>query len=441
MSVDPHRLLPPPSRFAMIESPPPFGSFEPCSQPPPQRLRPEVLVFQGGGTKGVFYAGAIRHLESQGFLRGILSFAGTSAGAQMAALLAFGYTGEECEKLFYDGSLFRGILDGTSCPYTSLGCCCGCGIGVCRGLYRLRKYHGYYLGDFVEEYLDCRFAEKRVNGERGCTFEQLYDEKGVELRVGVCDIVSRGFEYFDRHNSPALKVSTAVRASSAVPLVFPPQHIGNGVYIDGGIQGNLPIGAFPGKRVLAFHLSCQEDRGKPKTLSGFVTAIFDMMFNSAQRKYGVNFDTFVMNERPCTCSGRPSIAPGLMTDLLDILTIDCGTHGMMETNMSTDDVRRMIAAGKSAAEKYLREFDSSGGDWDPMALLSRRSGFSLAVGSRIGDIQTENVESALQVLEDSLSESTLAKGEKRDSVEAALNTLSTALLKRRARSSFGSQDN
>ena len=49
------------------------------------------LVFQGGGVKGIAYAGALQVLESRGILAQIERVAGTSAGAITACLVSLNY--------------------------------------------------------------------------------------------------------------------------------------------------------------------------------------------------------------------------------------------------------------------------------------------------------------------------------------------------------------
>eukprot|EP00927_Polykrikos_kofoidii_P057699 TRINITY_DN5187_c0_g2_i1.p1 TRINITY_DN5187_c0_g2~~TRINITY_DN5187_c0_g2_i1.p1 ORF type:complete len:463 (-),score=48.48 TRINITY_DN5187_c0_g2_i1:80-1327(-) len=392
-----------------------------------KRVKPEVLVFEGGGTKGIHYAGAIRHLEAAGFLDDVHAYAGTSAGAQQAALCAFGYTGEECENLVRNTSQLRNILDGSGSPCACCGCgCCGCGVGFCTGLFRLKRHHGFYLGDFLEDYLDGLFAEKRVSGERGCTFEQLYEEKHVELRVGVCNVVSRKFEYLDRHSNPTLQVSRAVRASSAIPLVFLPQHIGDGLYVDGMFQGNLPVAAFIGRKVLAFHLSPPKaDRHETsKTLSGFMTSILDMLLNSAQRKYGVNFDTYNRKQ------DDPSSRQRTEQDLVDILTIDCGDHGVMETKLTVKDVEGMLASGRSAAESYLQEFDECGDVWDQPPSPRRRCDSSVLSEPVQVNCDTASIERALLTLESALPTAESTNGGSRDIALAALHALRAVVFQR-----------
>merc|ERR1712232_291364 len=111
----------------------PNTSFSSTSRPLSRQCSsvfyPEVLVFEGGGTKGIHYAGALKHLEDAGILNGVQCFAGTSAGAQTAALLAFGFNGTEMEELMLTAS-WADLLDGSN----NL-CCCQCyccGYGWCK---------------------------------------------------------------------------------------------------------------------------------------------------------------------------------------------------------------------------------------------------------------------------------------------------------------------
>src|SRR5579864_920356 len=66
---------------------------QPCPLPEvPQAKYPfQNLVFEGGGVRGVAYAGALDVLDRAGILSQIQAVAGTSAGAITAALVALGY--------------------------------------------------------------------------------------------------------------------------------------------------------------------------------------------------------------------------------------------------------------------------------------------------------------------------------------------------------------
>ncbi len=78
------------------------------------------LVFQGGGGKGVAYAGALKALEEMGILpiraganSHLKGIAGTSAGAISALMLAMGYTSDEIDERFLsDPDMFTVFFDG-----------------------------------------------------------------------------------------------------------------------------------------------------------------------------------------------------------------------------------------------------------------------------------------------------------------------------------------
>jgi NTE family protein len=53
------------------------------------------LVFEGGGVRGLAYAGALDVLEERGALKKLEQVAGTSVGAVTALLIAVGYTPTE----------------------------------------------------------------------------------------------------------------------------------------------------------------------------------------------------------------------------------------------------------------------------------------------------------------------------------------------------------
>src|SRR5581483_1003622 len=66
------------------------------------------IVFQGGGVRGIAYAGVLAAMP--GNLE-IMDLAGTSAGALVAALVAKGYRGEELKKVLEDPALSRLLMD------------------------------------------------------------------------------------------------------------------------------------------------------------------------------------------------------------------------------------------------------------------------------------------------------------------------------------------
>ncbi|MBI6882889.1 patatin-like phospholipase family protein [Pseudomonas putida] len=74
---------------------------------------PEVLVLQGGGAKGMSYAGVIEAMEDSGYLKGIKMVAGTSAGALIGLPVAMGYKAEEITQIVMHGRFAHFFAEST----------------------------------------------------------------------------------------------------------------------------------------------------------------------------------------------------------------------------------------------------------------------------------------------------------------------------------------
>ncbi|XP_077978988.1 uncharacterized protein LOC144434411 [Glandiceps talaboti] len=61
----------------------------------------ENLVLEGGGTKGIAYAGVLKVLEKVGIWQTLKRYGGASAGAIVACLLAVGYNPEQISSIIY----------------------------------------------------------------------------------------------------------------------------------------------------------------------------------------------------------------------------------------------------------------------------------------------------------------------------------------------------
>mmetsp|Transcript_73631 Transcript_73631/g.130579 ORF Transcript_73631/g.130579 Transcript_73631/m.130579 type:complete len:399 (+) Transcript_73631:71-1267(+) len=303
---------------------------------------PKALVFRGGGTKGVVYAGAMKRLEEEeGLLDDVKFFAGTSAGSEFAAMLAFGYRGEELRERTRTMP-WKKLLDFGD------GCC-----APIQTIYRLFWHSGLCKGDALEQYLDKQFTE--ASGIPGCTFKQLYEQKGVELRLGACDVVERKFVFLDRKNTPNMPISKACRASSSIPIVFKPLEYDGKVYVDGGLEGALPISAFTDleerPKILAFNLLSDRDceplscacrpkpREAPNGLLSLLQTQAEMMKEAANAVHGVD----TLN----------TLGRDLANQAIDVVNINTGKYGFMDTSMDEDELNNLMKRGYDAVDRYL----------------------------------------------------------------------------------------
>ncbi len=158
------------------------------------------LALGGGGPKGLAHIGVIKTLEKNNIP--IDFIAGTSAGSLIGGLYAYskdiaaienhvmGKNWLQMLSYFSEPSLKGGFIGGTR------------------------------LEQFIEEYL------------HGATFDKLkipFQATAVDMQSGHLVNLHTGL------------VSRAIRASSAVPVLFKPVEIDNRFYLDGGILSSVPV--------------------------------------------------------------------------------------------------------------------------------------------------------------------------------------------------------
>ena len=187
------------------------------------------LIFEGGSTKGIAYAGAILELERLGILSRVTRFAGSSAGAITAMLLAIGYSAQE----FYEISMktdYSKFIDDK--------------VGIIRDSLNFIEDFGYCQGTYIYKYIEELIQQKTQNPDY--TFKQLYDDRGVELVITGTNITDRKSVYYHHHNYPNMRIKDAVRISISIPFLFEPIIVDGKFMVDGGVIDNYPIHLFDG---------------------------------------------------------------------------------------------------------------------------------------------------------------------------------------------------
>jgi NTE family protein len=155
-----------------------------------------ALTLSGGGYRGIAHIGVLKALEEAGIIPEAI--AGTSAGAVVGALYAFGVsTGDMLD-------FFKGI--------------------------QLLSFGNYAFGKpgwvDAESFYD-RFHEILPDDN--------FSALKIPLQVTATDILKGELEVFSE--GPLIR---ALLASAAFPGFFAPVEIGNGYYVDGGVLNNFP---------------------------------------------------------------------------------------------------------------------------------------------------------------------------------------------------------
>ena len=162
------------------------------------------FVLSGGGARGFAHLGVVEACAEAGIVPSAIS--ATSAGALLGAFIAAGMDASEVD------ALIRRHVPGVFNPWR-----------VLRG-DRLTQQR---LRTFLTEALPVK------------RFEDLH----IPFYVSVTDLHT-GLQHILHEGD----LVPALLAASAVPVVFPPVAIGDGLYVDGGLSNNLPIEPFHHRR-------------------------------------------------------------------------------------------------------------------------------------------------------------------------------------------------
>ncbi|THU38095.1 hypothetical protein FAM09_15530 [Niastella caeni] len=186
------------------------------------------LVFEGGGVKGIAYAGALQVLTDCGIMPQIKQVAGTSAGAITATLVALGYTAPEIKSIIMSMD-FKQFEDGWD-PL------------------RLPTEYGLYKGNTFLVWIQKMIADKASKGPNA-TFADLYNQNGIGLFVFATDLNLYSIKQFSHLDTPNVPIAEAVRASMSIPMFFKAWKFSNNlpddhIYVDGGVVLNYPLTVF-----------------------------------------------------------------------------------------------------------------------------------------------------------------------------------------------------
>jgi NTE family protein len=235
----------------------------------PRRHKTALVLGGGGFTGGVYEIGALRALDLLAVNSSVNQFdvyVGTSAGAFIAALCANGVTPEEMMRVvtrqgtppFKDmnlGDLLRPNLlefarKGAALPLRTLSLArqlvaqrdvslLDVLLGLAEGLPS-----GAYTGAGIERYLH------EVLSEPGRTDD--FNELACELYLTATDLDTCERVVFGVSDTEDVPISTAVRASGALPMVYAPVRVKDRELIDGGMVSttNLDIAVEAGAKLV-----------------------------------------------------------------------------------------------------------------------------------------------------------------------------------------------
>jgi len=178
----------------------------------------DALQLSGGGLKTLAFCGALEGVD----MRRFRAIGGVSAGSVLALAFVLGYQPSEAGALFEQADLVRALAQTVS-PFRALA-------------------EGSLFDQGPMLAVLARWMRAKGFPADG-DFEALHRHtNGLSLRVVVCTTGSAPrLRVLDERTAAKVQVLRAIKASTAVPLAFPPVQVSGDLCIDAGTLNNLSL--------------------------------------------------------------------------------------------------------------------------------------------------------------------------------------------------------
>jgi predicted acylesterase/phospholipase RssA len=349
------------------------------------------MVFNGGGAKGLAFAGALQAFEAAGHTHGRLI--GTSAGAITAVYTGAGYNADELLAIcsatdpvekkpvlatFLDpplsgdfsedqikNSLTAGLLKDAHIPEMIAG-----GIlhhllkvDLYRELFSFNECGGFYAGDKALNWF------RQVLGAKGLdvTWEEFYAKTGADVSVVTTDVTHSQMVVLNHRTAPNCPVAISMRMSMSIPFVWREmiwdsawgEYLGTvwpgeTTFVDGGVLSNFAL------ELLTDSLAPQVRRvmGDPPAAPNPVLGLY---LDSKTAVAGA--ETSDTKPPRLRAAERVMNLIDTMTDSHDLVVMEqyktsvcripTGGYGTTEFRMSAERQKLLIDSGRQAMVAYL----------------------------------------------------------------------------------------
>ncbi len=280
-----------------------------------------ACLFGGGAIRGVSYIGAIKAMEELGI--NTQTFAGSSVGSIIAALLAVGYNAQELKEVFIkvNFELFKDI---------------SIGIGP---IFALSK--GEVFLEWVRELIEKKFyGDKYKKGaNRAVTFKDI-EKTLVVITTNLSNFECKEFSKFE---TPDYEIASAIRISCCMPGLMKPIEYNKTLLVDGDLQKSWPMWK------LSKNILSKEERILEFRLEGF----YDN--NDTNDISGISYANAVYS---CMTAMSTSFITNLYInkDKFDYIVLNTGDIVVVDFNISENKRIELIESGYNQTINYFRKF-------------------------------------------------------------------------------------
>ena len=268
------------------------------------------IAFSGGGAHTLAFVGAIKYLEETKHIENVRNIIGASGGSFFALLLLLNWSYDRIRAYCTTNlvkHLERDIVSITS-------------------LVKLPYHYGLNDGQVLIDIVEDVLAKSGV--DKNATFMDLAKTFGKHIVIATTNVTRKRIEYLSVDTEPEMKVSTAIRMSTSIPILFTPVKYYDDLYVDSLIYNNFPIDFFQQFTVdtLGININVLEKRERPRNFFAYMSTIYNCLYDSVMQKRvgGLRSDCKICNvdidesiKKFDMYHMRFSVTPALVNELQD----------------------------------------------------------------------------------------------------------------------------
>lgn len=226
------------------------------------------IAFSGGGTHTLSFIGCVKYLEENTHLVDIRNIIGASGGSFFALLLLLGWTSERM-RVYCASELVKHI---ESNKFNLMN------------LFNLPKIYGLNNGDFIIKIVEDVLERSGV--DPAATFIDLTKIFGKNIVIAATNVTAKKIEYLSVDTYPEMKISTAIRMSTSIPILFSPVKYYDDLYVDSLIYNNFPVNFFTQFNIdtLGININIVDEKKKPSTFFSYMSLIYNCLYDSVMKK-------------------------------------------------------------------------------------------------------------------------------------------------------------
>lgn len=229
------------------------------------------IALSGGGIYTIAFIGCMKYLFKTNKIDELYNVIGSSGGSVICLMIILNYTWEEMRDFFIE------ICEDEESKHLFK-------YSVKDLLNIFRKY-GMNDGSIVIHSVKKILSFKEISED--ITFIDLIKKTGKNLIIPVTNLTQKKIEYISVDTYPEMKVITAIRMSTSIPIIFEPIKYYNDIYVDGLIFSNFPIDYFDKFTVDTLGLNITSPKNTEtviKTFKDYLNLLCESFFDSLYRQ-------------------------------------------------------------------------------------------------------------------------------------------------------------